>query len=69
MSESAADVNGFFRSGDVIRPSCAYTGNDRSGIQGSAGRQPERRLRGQDQSWGSVAELSPKTNNDELGLA
>ena len=57
MSESAAIIKSFFRS--ILRnvAGTAYTTSGRSGGQGSAGKQPERRLRGQDQA-GAGFELS-----------
>lgn len=50
MSESAATVKAFFLSILHTKDDSEYTTSDRSEGQGSAGTQPERRLRGQDQT-------------------
>jgi hypothetical protein len=50
MSESAANVKLFFHSILAKNRLNRYTATGRSGGQGSAGKQPERRLRGQDQT-------------------
>ncbi|HEX3681272.1 MAG TPA: hypothetical protein VHU83_01935, partial [Bryobacteraceae bacterium] len=60
MSESAVEINFFFSSAVVQNRCSGYTTSGRSGGQGYAGMQPERRFRGQDQAGASV-ELSPSS--------
>src|SRR5215472_1329484 len=47
---------------------CEYTTTGRSGGQGSAGRQPERRLRGQDQIGAGIAGSPAKSHTTGIGI-
>jgi len=57
MSESARPIKLFFLPTIAHDSHWGYTTNDRSGEQGSAGKQPERRLRGQTRLGHDATEL------------
>src|SRR5262245_18766862 len=68
MSESAAIIKLFFVL--LLRKDCSrgYTTNGRSGGQGYAGRQPERRLRGQTR-LGLTLQIWAPAKKDQSGMA